>query len=501
MEPMWIDGQRSAPASAESFAATDPSTGESLADRYPIATRADLRAMLAAAKRAAQALRAVPAASRAAFLEAFANEIEADADAIAALAARETALPLRPRLREIELGRTLTQLRQAAAATREGAWALPTTDAANNLHSRFTPLGGAVLVFGPNNFPLAFNAISGGDFAAAIAAGNPVIAKGHPAHPGTTARLAAAAQRALGKCPDLPPALVQMFFHCGVEDGLWLVGAPEVAAVAFTGSRGSGMKLKAAADHAGKPVYLEMSSVNPVFVLPGALAAGGAKVVEDLATSMLQGAGQFCTSPGLVILPGGGDAEQAIAALAARLQAAPAGVLLSSAGPSNLSAAVATLCAHKAQVVTGGAPLPGPAFRFANTLLRVTAARFVAAPVALQTEAFGTAALVVVAADADEMVAVAEHLEGSLTACVYSGAGDVDEALYRRLAPVLVEKAGRLLNDKMPTGVALSPAMVHGGPYPATGHPGFTAVGVPASIRRFAKLTCFDNVRPSRLPS
>jgi NADP-dependent aldehyde dehydrogenase len=279
-----------------------------------------------------------------------------------------------------------------------------------------------------------------------------------------------------------------------------LVAQPEVAAVAFTGSRACGMKLKAAADRAGKPAYLEMSSVNPVFVLPGALASPVPKVIDDLGTSMLQGAGQFCTSPGLVVVLAGEPAEQAITALAARLSAAPAGVLLSSSAPSNLAAAVATLGAHGAELVTGGAPLPGPAFRFANTLLRVSGARFLAAPAALQTEAFGSAALVVVAAGADEMVAIAEHLEGSLTACVYSGEGDADEPLYRRLQPALIEKAGRLLDDKMPTGVALSPAMVHGGPYPATGHAGFTAVGVPASIRRFAKLTCFDNVRPARLP-
>ncbi len=500
MQPMWIDGQWLAPAAADSFCASDPSTGQALEPRYPIATRADLRAILAAARRASVALRAVPAASRAQFLETFAKEIESDADAIADLAARETGLPLRPRLREIEMTRTLTQLRQAAAAVRDGGWAQPTTDAANKLHSRFTALGGAAVIFGPNNFPLAFNAISGGDFAAAIAAGCPVIAKGHPGHPGTTARLAAAAHRALVACPDLPRALVQLFFHCGADDGLWLVAQHEVAAVAFTGSRPGGLKLKAAADAVGKPVYLEMSSVNPVFVLPGALASPSPKVVEDLATSILQGAGQFCTSPGLIVVPGGAPAEAAIAALAGRLRAAPAGVLLSATGPSNLSAAIAILRAHGADLVIGGEPIPGPACRFANTLLRVSGARFLAAPAALQTEAFGSAALVVVAVDDDEMLAIAEHLEGSLTACVYSGAGDADEPLYARLAPVLVEKAGRLLNDKMPTGVALSPAMVHGGPYPASGHPGFTAVGVPASIRRFAKLTCFDNVRASRLP-
>jgi NADP-dependent aldehyde dehydrogenase len=223
-------------------------------------------------------------------------------------------------------------------------------------------------------------------------------------------------------------------------------------------------------------------------------------VVDDFVASCLLAAGQMCTNPGLVITQAGAAGEKLIGDVAARLRAAPPGVLLAASGPTHLEAAVATLCQAGATVVVGGKRVPGNGYRFDNTLLRVTGAQFLAAPDALQTEAFGSTSLVVLAADGDEMVAIAERLQGSLTGSIYSDEGGADETLAARLAPALCDKVGRYLNDKMPTGVAVSAAMNHGGPFPATGHPGFTAVGFPAAIRRFAKLTCFDHVRQDRLP-
>lgn len=499
MQPIFCDGHFVASSAREGFAAVDPSTGEPWPEKYPISPRDELAALATAGKRAAVALRGVAPARLGEFLERCAAEIEKDADAIAARAARETGLALRPRLREVEMARTLNQLRQAAACARDRSWAPLVVDAANDLRADYCALGGAVLVIGPSNFPLAFNGACGGDFASAIAAGNPVIAKAHPGHPGTTTAVMECVERALHQCPALPRALVQMFYQCAPADGLWLVAQPQIAAVGFTGSRASGLQIKEAADRAGKPAYLEMSSVNPVFVLPGGLVTRPGKVAEEFAGSCLLAAGQMCTSPGLVIVVASPAAEKLIADVAARLRAAPAGVLLGAGAPAQLEAAVATLCRAGATLVVGGKRAAGPGYRFENTLLRATGKQFLAAPLALQTEAFGSAALFVFASDADEMVAIAEALHGSLTGSVYSDDRG-DEALYQRLAPILCEKVGRLLNDKMPTGVTVSPAMVHGGPFPATGHPGFTGVGFPAAIRRFAKLICFDHVRPHRSP-
>jgi NADP-dependent aldehyde dehydrogenase len=390
-------------------------------------------------------------------------------------------------------------LRQAAAAALEGSWALPTIDTQLNIRSMLAPLG-PVCVFGPNNFPLAFNSVAGGDFAAAIAAGNPVLAKANTSHPGASRLLAEEALAAVTEA-GLPPATVQLLYRTSHADGERLAADPRAAALAYTGGRGAGLRLKAAADKAGKPVYVELSSVNPVLFLPGALARRGAKLAEEFTASCLMGTGQFCTRPGFVVLLAGDAAEQFIAATKQKLEAVPPTPLLSSNVRSALDESVQTLRSAGAEVVCGGSPLPGPGFRFANTLLRVSGARFLAEPDKLQTEAFGNAALVVVARDAGEASAVLVRLEGSLTGCVYSDTGGSDDALYDQLAPLLRSRVGRLLNDKMPTGVAVSPAMNHGGPFPATGHPGFTSVGIPASLRRFAALHCYDNVRPARLPA
>ena len=499
LQPVLIAGKWRAAQAAGTFHAQNPATAEELPEQYPVSAWPDCDAALAAASEAAVLLRTAPPERIARFLSRFAELIEARASALVETAHLETALPKAPRLAEVELPRTTGQLRQAAAAALEGSWALPTIDTKLNIRSMLAPLG-PVWVFGPNNFPLAFNSVAGGDFAAAIAAGNPVIAKANSGHPGTSRLLAEAALAALSET-GLPPGTVQMFYRTGHADGERLAADPRTGALAYTGSRAAGLRLKAAADRAGKPAYLELSSVNPVLLLPGALAERGAKLVEELAGSCLLGAGQFCTSPGLALLFAGEATEQFIAAVRQRLEAAPAAPLLSSGVQRALEDGVRTLRAAGAELLTGGAPLPAPGYRFANTLLRVTGEQFLAEPEKLQTEAFGNASLTVVVQDTPQALEVLKCLEGNLTGAIYSDTRGSDDALYRQLEPHLRARVGRLLNDKMPTGVAVSPAMNHGGPFPATGHPGFTAVGIPASLRRFAALQCYDNVRADRLPA
>jgi alpha-ketoglutaric semialdehyde dehydrogenase len=280
-----------------------------------------------------------------------------------------------------------------------------------------------------------------------------------------------------------------------------LAADPRLAAIAYTGSRSAGLKLKAAADSAGKPIYLELSSINPVVILPGALAERADKIVDEFTTSCLMGTGQFCTNPGVVVLLAGEASDKFMASVRDKFQAAPCGVLLSKGVANSLKQSVAALVQAGAQPLTGGQPSSGPGYHFSNTLLKVSGSQFLADPEHLQGEAFGNVSLMVVAKDADEAGRVFDHLEGNLTGCIYSDTRGGDDELYDQLAPRLRWRVGRLLNDKMPTGVAVSAAMNHGGPYPATGHPGFTAVGIPASLRRFGMLACYDNVRPHRLPA
>jgi NADP-dependent aldehyde dehydrogenase len=400
----------------------------------------------------------------------------------------------------VELPRTTHQLRQAAHAARNGSWARATIDTKNDIRSVYEPLGGPVLVFGPNNFPFAFNSVAGGDFAAAVAAGNPVIAKANPAHPGTTLRLAECAFAAL-QDSGLHPASVQMLYHLPPELGLEFVAHPAIGATGFTGSRSAGLRLKEAADRAGKPIYLELSSVNPLLILPGALKERGAAIAQELYESCALGGGQFCTRPGLTLVVKGAQSDAFVEALAARFEQGTPGTLLAPNGADALEAAVNALLRAGATLVRGGQRLAGPRFAFENTLLRVSGTDFLASPGPLQHESFGTVNLIVEARDAAELEAILVTLEGNLTGTIYSATDGSDDSAYARLAPLLRARVGRLLNDKMPTGVAVSPAMNHGGPYPATGHPGFTAVGIPAALLRFAALRCYDNVRPERLPN
>lgn len=499
VQPVLIAGIWRNSEASGTFQASNPQTGEKLADVYPISKWADCEAALSAAWTAFEQLRALPPTKIASFLRAFADRLQARGEELANVANAETGYPVKPRLFDVELPRTIGQLRQAAAAAEEESWSCPTIDSKANIRSRFEALG-PVAVFGPNNFPFAFGSASGGDFAAAIAAGCPVIAKANTSHPQTT-RIMAEEAHAAAVIAGLPTGTVQLLYRTSHADGERLVADPRLGAVAYTGSRNAGLKLKASADSVGKPIYLELSSVNPVVVLPGCLEERGDALVDEFTTSCLMGTGQFCTNPGLVLLLEGSKTEAFIAAVAKKFEAAPVGALLSSNVADSLAGGVSTLVKAGAKLVAGGKKSDAAGFRYQNTLLTATAAQFIADPHALQTECFGNQSLFVVAKTLDELVAALGGLEGNLTGCVYSDTKGSDDAAYAKVAPALRGKVGRLLNDKMPTGVAVSSAMNHGGPFPATGHPAFTAVGIPAAIHRFAMLACYDNVREHRLPA
>ena len=498
MENVLIAGQWREANASSSFQAANPATREVIAAEFPVSTWEDCNEALDAAAAAAVALRQVSGEQIATFLEAYAEQIEANADAIVDLAHAETAYPKETRLAGGELPRTTNQLRQAAAAARDGSWALPTIDTATGIRSVYGAIG-PVCVFGPNNFPLAFGSASGGDFAAAIAAGNPVIAKANSSHPGTTKLFAECAQRA-AEATGMPAGMVQLIYRTSHADGERLVSDIRVGATGYTGSRHAGLKLKQAADLAGKPIYLELSSVNPVAILPGALSERGEEIAEEFTGSCLMGTGQFCTNPGLVMLLAGGSTETFIKAITDKFAAAPVGTLLSEGVEKSLATNLQVLVDAGAELLVGNTAADDGRFCYANTLLKVTADQFLADPEVMQTEAFGNSSLLLVADTVDQLVQVVSSLEGNLTGCIYSSSEGADDEAYDQIGGEMRVKVGRLLNDKMPTGVAVSPAMNHGGPFPATGHPAFTAVGIPGALLRFGMLQCYDNVRSHRLP-
>lgn len=498
LEPVLIGGQWRASLDAQgSFRADDPARAQAIGPAFPISGAADIEAAMRAAVDAADALSAAPPARIADFLERYAAAIEADADRLVALAQGETALPAEPRLRSVELPRTSHQLRLAAKAVRDYSWTDPVIDTQAGLRAHRAPLHKPVLVFGPNNFPLAFNALAGSDFASAIAARNPVIAKAHPLHPATSQRLAQLAHTALHEA-ELPTAALQMLYHFGNALGLAWAGDARLGAIGFTGSRAGGLALKAAADKAGVPIYAELSSINPVFLLPGALAERGDALAQEFFASCTMGSGQFCTNPGMVIVPADDHGDAFVAAAARLFGDAEPKVLFSSAVQQNLQRVVTGLREAGAELLVGGHA--GEGYRFQPSLLAVDDASFLAHAQALQAEAFGPVSLIVRTRNAQAMQNVAGAFEGNLTGTLYRASDGSDDAAWHSVAAVLRNKVGRLIANKMPTGVAVSAAMNHGGPYPSTSHPGFTAVGMPAAIRRFTALHSYDNVPDALLP-
>ncbi|MDG1893773.1 MAG: aldehyde dehydrogenase (NADP(+)) [Fuerstiella sp.] len=493
-----LNGTWTASEGPQTFQAANPATEETLPGVFPVSPWSEIDKVIQAAAYAAREMRGWPGSRFAEFLDSYAEEIEACTDDLVAAANAETGLPVSPRLKDGELPRTTDQLRQAAQAARTDSWRCPTIDTATGIRAMFGAIG-PVVVFGPNNFPFAFNGIAGGDFAAAIAAGNPVIAKGHSCHPETTRIFAEAAVAAIEKT-NMPKALVQLVYRTNHEDGYKLVSDSRIGASGYTGARHTGLKLKSAADAAGKPMYLELSSINPVFILEGALNERAEAIAADFTGSCLMGTGQFCTNPGLVVVPANDAGNSFIKSVADKFGAAGVGTMLSEGVRSSFAAGIETLQKAGVEVVAGGQPGGGNGVSFNNTLMIVGGSRFLEDPEVFQTEAFGNGSLVVLADDVAQMAAIAESLEGNLTGCIYSDTNGGDDDAYATIEPALRTKVGRLLNDKMPTGVAVSAAMNHGGPFPSTGHPGFTAVGLPAAVSRFGMLQCYDNIRPERLP-
>ncbi len=484
----WLDGEPVA-------SSVDPATGTEIAVA-PATSWAQIDRAISEGVQAEQGLTELGPEPVARFLQDLASRIEARADELVDAAHRETGLPVEPRLRDVELPRTTDQLRQAAGAAQTRSWKRPTISTAVNIRSMMTPLPGPVVTIGPSNFPFAFNSITGGDAAAAWASGHPVIAKVHPSHLLTSYLLAQEVSDAAAAA-GLPVAMIQVVYIVDPADGLRMVADRRIAATAFTGSRRAGMALKDAADSAGVPIYLEMSSVNPVVVLSGAAADRPDEIAGDLIQAITSGVGQFCTKPGLVFVVDDGDGRRVLDALARRVGDDRGGLMMTRGLLESFEESVEHLVTSGADRVAAGAR-PDLATGAAAQLLVVDASTFMTHADDLQTEAFGPAMLAVRCADVEEIAVCLSLIEGSLAATVYGTAGD--DVHGTRIVDVLTPRVGRIVSNRPPTGVKVVAAMNHGGPYPSTGHPGSTAVGIPRSLERFAKLTCFDGMPDRLLP-
>ena len=496
---LFIGGERR--AAAFRFLAQDPALGAAIAEPgFAEAGERDVADACAAAEAAFEDYAARPLTERAAFLEAVASEIEALGDALIERAHRETGLPL-ARLQG-ERGRTTGQLRLFAKEVLEGGWQqlrIDTADAARtppkpDLRLRTVPLG-PVAVFGASNFPLAFSA-AGGDTASALAAGCTVVVKGHPAHPGTSELVASAFAAAIAKT-GMPAGTFSLLQGTANAVGGALVADPRITAVGFTGSRGGGTALMkiAAARPVPIPVYAEMSAVNPVILLPHARKARGAALAQGFVGSLTMGAGQFCTNPGLLLAVAGPDLDAFLSAAAGHVASAAPQVMLTSGIHAAYVRGKAALAGIATEVAL--APEVADPTRGSAGLFTMTGAQLLA-DIGQAHEIFGATSLVVACASLEELASVLRALEGQLTATLHADPADHDAA--RRLLPILERKVGRILANGWPTGVEVTHAMVHGGPFPATSDGRTTSVGTLA-IDRFLRPVSYQDIPDDLLPT
>jgi NADP-dependent aldehyde dehydrogenase len=480
-----------------------PKAGHSLEPGYAEATAEEIEQACTLAVEAFAQYRKAGAEQVAAFLEAIAANILDLGDALIERASEESGLP-KDRITG-ERGRTVGQLRMFAALVLEGSWVDARIDPAlpdrkplprPDLRRMLIPMG-PVAVWGASNFPLAFS-VAGGDTASALAARNPVVFKAHPAHPGAS-EMAGRAIIEAARAAGLPEGTFSLLHGAKPETSLALVRHPAIQAGAFTGSLRAGRALFDAASQRSVPIpfYAEMGSVNPVFVLPGALKERGEAIAQGLKNSVTLGVGQFCTNPGVVAGQRGDDLERMTAKLRTLMEAETPGTMLY---PGILRAYQTGVRERRElpvlQSTNASKPASEERTEAVAVLFETDAESFLNHEI-LGQELFGPSTVVVSAGSPEELEAVARSMEGSLTATVHSTSEDISE--YRGLIAILETKVGRLLFNGYPTGVEVSPAMNHGGPYPATADSKFTSVGT-AAIYRFVRPICYQNTPSAILP-
>ncbi len=489
--------------STESIAGFDPATRQFLPEKFPVATfeMADLALQKATA--AFHIFGKMPGKQRAIFLRAIAEEIENLGNSLIKKAIAETGLP-EPRLVG-ERSRTVGQLRMFAQLLDEGSFAEAVIDTAlpdrqplprADIRRVLVPTG-SVVVFSVSNFPLAYST-AGGDVASALAAGCPVIVKAHESHPGTHA-LVADAVRAAAEKTGMPDGVFSSLFGRGFALGKYLVEHPLTKNVAFTGSQAGGRALfdMAAARPEPIPVFAEMSSTNPVFLLPEKISANSENVARQLAASININAGQFCTCPGLIFLLENADTPQFLENLKTAFATFAPVTMLNPGIFQNFEKKKTDALAEKTVSTEFAATRDSEKLSGFAAVASVFGKDFLKNP-KLQDEVFGPFSLVVRCKNKSEMLKIAEILEGQLTATIW--AADSEMKRWTDLFEILERKAGRLIFNGVPTGLEVCAAIHHGGPYPATTDGRFTAVGSGA-IRRFLRPVCFQNFPEKMLPA
>ena len=498
-----IIGNKLSQESSATFYGENPATGKKLEPVFYEASQKEINEAIEKASEAFQQYRNKTGKEKADFLETIADEIIALDTSLITRAMEETGLP-EARLTG-ERGRTVGQLKLFAQLLREGSWVNARIDIADaerkplpkpdvrSMEKAIGPVG----VFGASNFPLAFS-VAGGDTVSALAAGCPVVFKAHPAHPGTCELVGIAIQKAIKKT-GMPEGTFSMVHGRSTEVGMALVRHPSIKAIGFTGSFFGG---KALFDEANRrpepiPVYAEMGSVNPIFILPRILKEKGEKIAQDLAGSVTLGVGQFCTNPGLVFIQQSDEENKFRINLSKQVNEIAAGVMLTSGIQNNYKKGIEKLSGVEGVAVLAKGKTEGEGSRGTPHVLHATAALFLQKH-ELEEEVFGPSTLAITANSKEELFQAAKKLGGHITATIHGTEEDLTE--YAELINILEQKVGRVLINGYPTGVEVCHAMVHGGPYPATTDSRTTSVGTLA-IHRFTRPVCYQNFPQSLLPA
>lgn len=488
----------------EAFTATNPQTGETLAPRFHEASTAEAERAVARADEAFDAFAQTSPDQRAGLLEAIADQLEALGDDLLDRTHAETALPMK-RLQG-ERARAVNQTKLFAQMIREGSWVEARIDRGDpsrepmpkpDVRRMLVPIG-PVAVFGASNFPLAIS-VAGTDTISALGAGCPVVVKAHPGHPGTCEMIARAILEAVDQT-GMPDGVFSLVHGTGSDVGQALVKHPATKAVGFTGSQRGGRAIFDAAASRPEPipVYAEMGSVNPVFVLPGALKERADEIAQGYIQSVTLGAGQFCTNPGLVLGLGGEPLERFTeAATRHAAEAAPATMLHAGIHDAYQAGVERIERTEGVQRAGGGGAAAEAGNNQAACAIFTTDTRTLEAHPHLNEEVFGPSSIVTSCDSAEDLRRIARNLEGHLTATIHGTERDLAE--HADLVALLQKKVGRLIFNGFPTGIEVCHAMHHGGPYPATTDPHFTSIGT-AAIYRFARPICYQNFPDAALP-
>ncbi|WP_210417908.1 aldehyde dehydrogenase (NADP(+)) [Bythopirellula goksoeyrii] len=485
----------------EQFSAKDAATGEPLSTPFAEANEKDVDQAMRLAEESFDALQAAPREQIAVLLDTIAAGIESADESLLERTHSETGLPMQ-RL-QMERARTVGQTRRFAQLVREGSWVQARIDRGNpgrqpmpkpDVRAMLTGIG-PVAVFGASNFPLAIS-VAGTDTISAFAARCPVVVKGHPGHPGTCEWITELIAKSISQV-GLPMGMFSMLQGAGHEVGMALVRHPLTQAVAFTGSlRGGRALFNEAANRPNPiPVYAEMGSINPVFVLPDALKSRSPQIARDYVQSVTLGTGQFCTNPGLLFVPTGPEGDQFVEQVGSEAASVPPAPMLHEGILERYQAGVTRMAAMEGVKRIG--PAPTNDTRQAQCVIFEANAALFEQHQTLSEEVFGPASLVLRCEGVEQMVEIARHLQGQLTASIHGEPNEL--AAHTNLIHQLQRHVGRLVFNGFPTGIEVCAAMHHGGPYPATTHCGFTSIG-DAAILRFTRPICYQNLPDNALP-